>query len=180
MQHDAKTISECRRGSPEAYRTLVEGAAPAVRAFLLRRLGGLDAAEEAAQEAFVRAFAGLGRLRGSFTSWVLGIAAHVAAEGRRRPSPGAQGLESAAGPPAPARHDASVSEAAQALPEPYREAVLLRYWGGLSCDDVAAAQGVSLGTLTKRLSRAHQMLRERLDGARGQAGERKEVDDAVR
>jgi RNA polymerase sigma-70 factor (ECF subfamily) len=65
------------------------------------------------------------------------------------------------------------------LPEPYREAVRLRYWGGISCEEAAAALGVPLGTLTKRLSRAHALLRESLEGG-ANTYQRKGHDDELR
>lgn len=48
------------------------------------------------------------------------------------------------------------------LPEPYREVVLLRYYGELSCSRIADQLEKPLGTVTKRLSRAYAMLRESL------------------
>jgi RNA polymerase sigma-70 factor (ECF subfamily) len=51
------------------------------------------------------------------------------------------------------------------LDEPFRTAILLRYLDGLSTAEVAARQGVSPVALRKRLSRALQLLRERLDVA---------------
>lgn len=174
MNDEPTLISDCLGGKPDAYRTLVDRHAPAVRAFLLRRLGDPDRAEEAAQEAFVRAYQGLGRLRGGFVSWVLGIAARVALEGRRRPAAAAVGdPESPGARPAPGEE---VGAMVVRLPEPYREAVLLRYWAGLSCEQVAEAQGVSVGTATKRLCRAHGMLREALEGRTGT----QEVDHELR
>jgi len=49
------------------------------------------------------------------------------------------------------------------LDEPYRSAILLRYLDGLSTAEVAARQEVSPVAARKRLSRALQLLRERLD-----------------
>jgi hypothetical protein len=44
----------------------------------------------------------------------------------------------------------------------YREVVLMRYYGGLSCAEIGGNLGVPVGTVTKRLSRAYAMLRESL------------------
>jgi RNA polymerase sigma-70 factor (ECF subfamily) len=49
------------------------------------------------------------------------------------------------------------------LDEPYRSAILLRYLDGLSTAEVAARQQVAPAAARKRLSRALQLLRERLD-----------------
>jgi len=48
------------------------------------------------------------------------------------------------------------------LPESQRKVLLLRYYGGLSCLEVAQKLGIPLGTVTKNLSRAYKNLRELL------------------
>ena len=52
--------------------------------------------------------------------------------------------------------DAALEAALAALPEPFREVVLLRYYGSCSCSEVAARLGLPIGTVTKRLSRAYE------------------------
>jgi RNA polymerase sigma-70 factor, ECF subfamily len=161
MHDDADIIGRCLAGNTAAYRSLVDRHAWAVRGFLLRRLREPAATDDAAQESFVRAYERLADLRepDRFLSWVLGIAANVASEHLRRERRGDQV------PVVPAHRadavpvDESLARAVANLPEPYRETVRLRYWGGLSCEESAAALGVPLGTLTKRLSRAHALLR---------------------
>ena len=49
------------------------------------------------------------------------------------------------------------------LPESQRRVLLLRYYGGLSCLEVAQKLGIPLGTVTKNLSRAYKNLRELLN-----------------
>jgi RNA polymerase sigma factor (sigma-70 family) len=48
------------------------------------------------------------------------------------------------------------------LPENHRQVILLRYYGGLSCQETAARLGMPLGTVTKTLSRAYVLLRQEL------------------
>jgi RNA polymerase sigma-70 factor (ECF subfamily) len=48
------------------------------------------------------------------------------------------------------------------LPESYRQVILMRYYEGLSCQDVATRLGMPLGTVTKTLSRAYALLRTEL------------------
>lgn len=50
------------------------------------------------------------------------------------------------------------------LDEPYRATVLFRWFDGLAPRDVAARMGVPVETVRTRLRRAHEQLRERLDG----------------
>lgn len=44
------------------------------------------------------------------------------------------------------------------LPDSYREIILLRYYAGLSCGQVAERLALPLGTVTKKLSRSYTML----------------------
>src|SRR6185295_3219777 len=56
-----------------------------------------------------------------------------------------------------------VVEAVLGLKEPYRAVVLLHYYEGLSPTAIAARRGAPAGTVRAQLSRAHEILRERLD-----------------
>lgn len=56
-----------------------------------------------------------------------------------------------------------VVQAVLELKEPYRSVVLLRYYEGLSPSGIAARRGVAKGTVRAQVSRAHDLLRERLD-----------------
>jgi DNA-directed RNA polymerase specialized sigma24 family protein len=55
-----------------------------------------------------------------------------------------------------------LEEALAALPESHRRVILLRYYEGLSCREVATRLVVPLGTVTKTLSRAYTLLRQEL------------------
>jgi RNA polymerase sigma-70 factor (ECF subfamily) len=55
-----------------------------------------------------------------------------------------------------------LEEAIAVLPESYRQVILMRYYEGLSCQDVATRLGMPLGTVTKTLSRAYVLLRQEL------------------
>ncbi len=73
-------IKRAQDGDAAAFGTLVERHQPAVLGFLLSLLRDADAAEEAAQEAFVKAFENLRRFenRASFRTWVSRIALNQA------------------------------------------------------------------------------------------------------
>jgi RNA polymerase sigma-70 factor (ECF subfamily) len=170
---DRYYVERCLDGHPEDFRHLVERYERALLAGIRVRRARADTVEEVAQEALVRAFENLGSLQKpeSFFAWLLGIAYHVAQEiaGRERRERGrlAQYAHepAVAGPAAGWSGDAALEAAIASLPDVFREVVLLRFYGGYSCAEVAQLLGVPLGTVTKRLSRAYQELREALDPA---------------
>ncbi len=160
-------IRACLNGHPEAFKSLVQRYERPLIGYLTRRLSDREQAEEVAQESFVRAYFSLSRLRvtASFYSWLLGIANRVASEqqraDRRRRQVEANAPPHVAATLPVAEHDALDAALAE-LSEPYAQVIMLRYYSGLSCREVAEATGVPLGTVTKRLSRAHALLRDAL------------------
>jgi len=163
---DNDCIKLCLNGHPNAFQQLVRRYQAPLLSYLVGRTGDMEQAEEVAQETFVRAFFALARLKalGSFFSWLLGIANRVAKEQRRaecRYREAVNSLRPRSAAPSPS-NDAALEQALAELPARYAEVVLLRYYGELSCMEVADRLGVPLGTVTKRLSRAYSMLRESL------------------
>jgi len=161
---DRKTIEHCLNGHPDRYRHLVQRYQTPLLSYLTGRLGDLEQSEEVAQETLVRAYFSLGKLKkpDSFFPWLLGIAGrvvleHLRSEKKRMPYPPAR-QEQRGNDQAP--DDSSLEEAVSRLPEPYREVVLLRYYGGLTCSQLAEKLDLALGTVTKRLSRAYALLRQ--------------------
>ena len=169
MHRDEQCIRSCLDGQAAVFRHLVERHQSQLNRYLVARLGNADAAAEAAQETFVRAYFALGELRKpeAFFSWLLGIADRVAKEAHRaaarQRSVNGEQLESAT--VADCEHagaGTAVAEAVDKLPDAYREVVVLRFYGGQSCAEISRDLQVPLGTVTKRLSRAYALLREKL------------------
>ncbi len=134
-------------------------------------------AEEAAQDAFVKAHAALGRFRegAPFRPWLLAIVANearnrVRSAGRRAglalrvaeerrpapagPAPPAARLDSEPGDPRLAAHER--------LPEGARETIACRYLLELSEEETAVALDCPRGTVKSRVSRALDRLRVEL------------------
>jgi RNA polymerase sigma-70 factor, ECF subfamily len=164
---DGEYVERSRDGRPEDFRLLVERYQRPLFAYLSGRLANHSEAEEAAQESFVRAFTSLKKLRKpeSFYAWLLGIASRVlkeqfrAVERRKQDQATAEDLllENTSSPV-----EYPLEEAIAALPESYRQMILLRYYEGLSCQEIATRLGTPLGTVTKTLSRAYALLRQEL------------------
>ena len=164
---DKEYIERCRNGHPEDFRVLVERYQKSVFSFLAAKLGNRLEAEEATQESFVRAFVSLKKLRNpaSFHSWLLGIAERVAHEKHRiqkRQRLECDVEENMAVVPSAHPEMETLDEAIAVLPEIYRQLVLMRYYEGFSCREVGELLDMPLGTVTKMLSRAYELLRKEL------------------
>ncbi len=162
---DQQYVESSRNGCPDDFRGLVQRYQKPVFAYLASRMGNFSDAEEAAEESFVRAFLSLKNLRKpeSFYSWLLGIAGRVAKEHFRSISHrerDRQAVESVSVTAADSEENYGLEEAIAALPETYRQVVVLRYYEELSCQEVAKRLGMPLGTVTKTLSRAYDLLRQ--------------------
>jgi RNA polymerase sigma factor (sigma-70 family) len=63
--------------------------------------------------------------------------------------------------------DAAIRRLIAALPQPFRETVVLREVNELSYDEIAKVAGVPVGTVMSRLARARSMLRSAWNAAEG-------------
>jgi RNA polymerase sigma-70 factor (ECF subfamily) len=151
----------------------------AVYGAALRILGDRDAALDAANQAFMKAYRSIASYDQSrpIKYWLLRIAVNEAitigrarSRERQRSAPAAEGVavaDRAAGPEGLAldreSRDAIRAAVAQ-LPELYREVVVLRYFNELSVDEVAGVLGRSSSTVGVQLLRGRQLLRKVLEG----------------
>jgi RNA polymerase sigma-70 factor (ECF subfamily) len=138
-------------------------------------------AEDAVQEAYLRAFRFFDGLRGeNARPWLLGIVRNACYDWMRqnrqladqvefdelRDSESADATAPEAGDPARLWErrvqGERVNAAIDALPAVYREAIVLRELEELRYEDIARIAGVPLGTVMSRLSRARALLRESL------------------
>jgi RNA polymerase sigma factor (sigma-70 family) len=137
---------------------------PRVTAVVTRLVG--DDAEDVVQEAVLRAFLSLSQLRDRdrFESWLCGIALNVAKMQLRRAATEARVLAAAGSKVTYEEREplADVRDAVALLPPPQRDAVLLHYIEGLSCEEIATALGSTPGAVKARLHRARVDLRRRL------------------
>lgn len=165
---DSYYIGRCLDGHPDDFRYLVRRYQALLLAHLAGKIGSRDKAEEASQESLVRAYFNMSKLKSpdSFLAWLLGIAdrvakEHVRKEQVRRQREAIRSFSEEA--PSPDLSQDYVLEGAIAeLPDAYRRVILLRYYGGHSCTQVAQQLDMPIGTVTKTLSRAYAMLRDSL------------------
>lgn len=155
---------------PEAFERLIAPERDRLLAYLVGMTGDREIALDLAQETFLAAWQGFSTYRGEGAplTWLVGIARRILLRWSRREGRRARLLAGAkdAGV-APAAPDAAVQEAERAhrvrravlsLPAERREAVVLRYFAGLSVADIARVTGTSEGTVKSRLARAREQL----------------------
>lgn len=124
--------------------------------------GNREAARDAVQEAFARAFRKRRRLRHdeSLAPWVWKIALRVALDSRRQLLETELGIDEPALPD-PER-DPQLAAAIRSLPPRRRLIVFLRYFAEFSYPEIAEACDVSEGTVAATLAQAHEALRAAL------------------
>jgi RNA polymerase sigma factor (sigma-70 family) len=149
-------------------------------AYNLARFLTRDAAlsDDVVQEAMLRAFRAFGEFRGdSARAWLLAIVRNCCHSAMTARGVAAVRLvqedpEAADAHPDPtddpeqalmrASDAAAVRSLVEALPEPFREALVLRELEELSYRDIAEATGVAMGTVMSRIARGRSLLADRL------------------
>jgi len=175
---EATLVERARRGDPVAYEALVRAHQDIAFRTACLFAGSAADAEEAAQEALVKAWRALPRFRpgAPFRPWLLAIVANEA-RNRRRAAGRRAGLVLRAAHERPSGDAAPSPEAAllaggerrallvalQALDERDRAVIACRYLLDLSERETAEVLGCRRGTVKSRLSRALGRMRAQLD-----------------
>jgi RNA polymerase sigma-70 factor (ECF subfamily) len=190
MDDDSRLLSHLARDLDDAFEALVLAHQDRLFTIALRVLGDRGAAEEAAQDALVRAYRALGtydmarildlRLRPWLATIVLNLcrsrlsrrpastkatlSLDVALPGELEPR-----IREGSGPAAISASRAAAREWAElllALPPAYRSAVVLRHVDGLSYPELALALDRPEGTVKAQVHRGLAMLRTAFEAAR--------------
>lgn len=160
-------------GSPDDFDRLYRDSHGRILRTLIGILRDVPAAEECAQETFVRAFRAWSRWRpeAPAEAWLHRIALHVAASHRRREAVRGLGqtirrLGLSTAEPAPADHAAAADllTALRRLPPRQAAVIILRHHHGYSNREIASSLGVPESTVGSRLASAKERLRAELGG----------------
>ena len=169
---DRALVDATLAGDRRAFGLLVERETRTVYRACLRILGRPHDAEDVTQESFVAAYRALGTFRGegSLQGWLLRIATRQAFRrlAQRRPTADIAAVpepvlaDTRTDPPgvlvAAERRD-ELRAAVEALPDPYREIVALRFFAELSLAEVADATHRPINTVKTQLRRGLERLR---------------------
>jgi len=178
---ESALIKAAQSGDVNAFNSLVLAYQQIAYNVAYRVLGNSDAARDATQDGFIRAFRALSQYRGgSFKSWLLRIVTNCCYDQlrakKRRPSTPLDDLveddehttilaDDTETPEAHVERDelgALLQRALKSLPDDQRMVVVLCDVQGLSYEEAANACSVALGTVKSRLSRARGKMRDYL------------------
>jgi RNA polymerase sigma-70 factor (ECF subfamily) len=186
---DLEVIQRVRNGESEAFRHLVARYQGRAHRLALRVLRDEEAARDAVQDAFVKAYSALASFEGrsSFFTWFYRLVMNQCLDARRRDKSGREvAFEDGSGQeptpeasmnPVPEVDGVSFAPAAtlmrkellahlaravEQLPPAARETLLLREVEGLSYAEIAEALGIPKGTVMSRLHYARKQMQKLL------------------
>ena len=170
---DRELIERFLGGDESGFEALMDKYYARIDRLALRVVGDGAAAEEIAQEVFVRAYRALPRFRGdaSIFSWLYRITVNLCLNHLHRRTRSAVPPEVAATLPDvtdPAsrleseQRRALVRRAVDALPPHYRIVIVLSGAEELSYQEIADLLGIPVGTVKSRINFAKRLLREKL------------------
>jgi RNA polymerase sigma-70 factor (ECF subfamily) len=165
-------IEACRQGDREAFRVLYEAYRDKVYSMALYFFHGDAAiAADVTQHVFLKLMGSIGQFRGEsgFATWLYRFVVNACIDTTRSASGRAvatdpavlDALEAVGSHEqtfATAQVDESVRAAVSSLAPKLRIAILLRYFEGLSYEEMADILNCSTGTVASRLSRGHAIL----------------------
>lgn len=175
----SELVRRARAGEPQAYEQLIRRYSPGLLGYFVRNVGNRSDAEDLVQETFLRVVRSLGRYREHqrFEAWLFRLAYNLVIDHRRkhRPVPLSSfwrdddsaevffGDDNDPGKAAEAKEDNDrLQQGLADLSDQQRQAILLRYFGGVSYEEIARIMGCPLGTALARVHRGVARLRDLL------------------
>jgi RNA polymerase sigma-70 factor, ECF subfamily len=176
---ETELVRRAQAGEESAVRTLYQRYAPRVYAVVRRVAGDDAAADDWAQEAWIRVFRALPGFRGdaAFSTWLHRVAVNSALQGlrsrtrhdaRERPLP----LVEPARQAEPVALRLTLEQAMARLPEGMRQVLVLHDVEGFTHEEIGEMLGIAAGTSKSQLFKARAKMRELL-GPMERAGERR-------
>jgi len=170
-------LEQARQGDKAAFGKLIEAYQIPVYNLAYRMLNNSGEAEEAAQEAFIRAYTRLETYKPAhkFSTWMLSITSNYCIDIIRKRRALLLSIDEPL-PPHPAlmsdktkgpepqllmgEQQELVQSLLQELAPDYRQAVVLRYWYDMSYEEIAEMMDTTVSAIKSRLFRARRQLAE--------------------
>ena len=177
MNEESIWLEQARQGDKVAFGKLIEAYQGPVYNLAYRMLSNSGEAEEAAQEAFIRAFTRLDSYNPAhkFSTWLLSITSNYCIDQLRKRRAILLSIDEPL-PPHPAlsadqekrpesqlimnEQQSMVQSLLEELAPDYRQAVVLRYWHELSYEEIAEMMDTTVSAIKSRLFRARKQLAE--------------------
>jgi len=177
LNEESIWLEQARQGDKVAFGKLIEAYQGPVYNLAYRMLSNSGEAEEAAQEAFIRAFTRLESYNPAhkFSTWLLSITSNYCIDQLRKRRAILLSIDEPL-PPHPAlsadqekrpesqlimnEQQAMVQSLLEELAPDYRQAVVLRYWHELSYEEIAEMMDTTVSAIKSRLFRARKQLAE--------------------
>jgi len=192
LAQEAQWARQARQGDEQAFARLVEVFQVPVYNLCYRMLSEPGEAEDAAQEAFLKAYRGLHRYdpERRFGSWCLSVAAHECIDRlrrRRQPTLALDALDQEAGFPDASPGPESVAMRREQetrvaillnrLSPLDRAIITLKYWYDMPLEEIADDLGLTTSAVKSRLHRSRRELAERYLESASPGPKRGELSD---
>jgi RNA polymerase sigma factor (sigma-70 family) len=168
MKASAQLVDAARGGDTQAIAQLLTQCQPDLKRFARRTCSSAEDAEDAVQSALWQLYRKIGALRtaATFAVWLFRIVERECFRlfRGRKAAQGQEGVdvEAVAAQALPLDLRLDLSRAIAALPEAYREVLILRDVDELTAPEVAQQLGLGVDAVKSRLHRARAMVRESL------------------
>jgi RNA polymerase sigma-70 factor (ECF subfamily) len=171
QESEARLITRAQQGDRDAFGELVMNHHTAVYTTVYRMTGSAHLAEDATQQAFIKAWLHLASYqpRSSLRAWLSRIAINTSLDILRQEKhsqPDDAAVQDCPDEnPGPEsilimkQREQTVRKALLALNETNRSILVLREYGGLSYQEIASALNIPIGTVMSRLNTARAQLR---------------------
>lgn len=170
---DELLLIEAAQKNPARFGDIYERYFDRVYAYVARRVGNRDAAQDLTADVFHRALANIGKYESRgvpFAAWLFRIAANAIADkwkhaAKESGSPSTEEIEAGKSDCDAAEHRAQLFQSVRTLPTDQRRVIQMRFAEEKSIRDIAQALRKTEGAIKQLQFRAIQNLRDRMSGA---------------
>ncbi len=171
---DRELVCAALEGKKDAFEVLFDRYAKRLVTYVQGQIADINVAEDLVQEAFLRAYESLPECEQpeKFWQWLVGIARNrilvwiSKSKQMRFVDEIKPELLPKLHPPLDVDQEewtAAMEKAMAALPAKFRAIILMRFYEGMSCAEIADTLNMQVNTITKLLSRAYEQIKTVMD-----------------